>query len=209
MSHARLASTLVLAEHSGGKLTPITLNAISAAQAVGGEVTALVAGGQVAEVAQQMASVRGVGKVLVAQDPAYDGFLPGVCVCVCVWCVCAGTCVSVYINGNDIGMSLHPAFFHPLYVASVCVCVCRVHSPTAPGSAEQAHFHAHLGWSLCHREGNHYTLTTPLTSKPQHTYTHSRPDDSPYLRFANVVHPSRLCNNSNTEVGAGVRETTR
>ena len=130
VSHARLASTLVLAEHSGGKLTPITLNAISAAQAVGGEVTALVAGGQVAEVAQQMASVRGVGKVLVAQDPAYDGFLPGVCVCVCVRvcacvcvCVCARTCVSVYINGNDRGVSLHPAFFHPLYVASVYMCV--------------------------------------------------------------------------------------
>ena len=126
-------------------------------------------------------------------------------VCVCV-CVCARTCVSVYINGNDIGVSLHPAFFHPLYVASVCICVYRVPSPTAPGGAEQAHFHAHLGWSLCHREGNHYTLITPLTSKPQHTYTHSRPDDSPYLRFANVVHPSRLCNNSNTEVGAGMRD---
>lgn len=97
MSHARLASTLVLAEHSGGKLTPITLNAISAAQAVGGEVTALVAGGQVAEVAQEMASVRGVGKVLVAQDPAYDGFLPGVCVCNAHTYVCTHVCLHVCV----------------------------------------------------------------------------------------------------------------
>ena len=95
MPHTRLASTLVLAEHNHGKLTPITLNAVSAAQAVGGEVTALVAGGQVGEVAQQMASVSGVGKVLVAQDPAYDGFLPGVCACVCA---CVRVCACVYIN---------------------------------------------------------------------------------------------------------------
>lgn len=40
----RFQSTLVLAEHSNGKLSPVTLNAITAAQKVGGSVSCLVAG---------------------------------------------------------------------------------------------------------------------------------------------------------------------
>jgi len=35
---------LVLAEHNGEKLSPVTLNAITAAQKVGGTVSCLVAG---------------------------------------------------------------------------------------------------------------------------------------------------------------------
>ena len=41
---SRNASTLVVAEHNGEKLTPITLNAVTAAARVGGEVAALIAG---------------------------------------------------------------------------------------------------------------------------------------------------------------------
>ncbi|KAG9340713.1 hypothetical protein JZ751_020303 [Albula glossodonta] len=40
----RFQSTLVVAEHNNDKLTPITLNAITAASKVGGEVSCLVAG---------------------------------------------------------------------------------------------------------------------------------------------------------------------
>ncbi len=46
----RCQSTLVLAEHSNEKLTPITLNAITAASKLGGEVSCLVAGSQCAKV---------------------------------------------------------------------------------------------------------------------------------------------------------------
>lgn len=41
---ARNASTLVITEHNDQKLTPITLNAITAANKLGGEVSALVIG---------------------------------------------------------------------------------------------------------------------------------------------------------------------
>lgn len=40
----RFQSTLVVAEHSNDKLTPITLSAITAARKLGGEVSCLVAG---------------------------------------------------------------------------------------------------------------------------------------------------------------------
>lgn len=40
----RNASTLVVAEHQGGKLGASTLNAIAASQKIGGDVTVLVAG---------------------------------------------------------------------------------------------------------------------------------------------------------------------
>lgn len=163
MSQGRLASTLVLVEHNHGKVTPITLNAVSAAQAVGGEVTALVAGGQVAEVAQQMASVGGVGKVLVAQDPAYDGFLPGVCVCFVCGCMCVCMlCVCLCVCARPC-MYVHKC-------VSVCfymyLCVCRVRSPSVAGSAEQAQLHPHLSWSLCHWEGRDHAkpLHKPASS---------------------------------------------
>jgi len=42
----RFQSTLVLAEHNNGKLNPVTLSAITAAQKVGGTVSCLVAGAQ-------------------------------------------------------------------------------------------------------------------------------------------------------------------
>lgn len=40
----RLQSTLVIAEHDNNNLTPITLNALSAAKKLGGDVSCLVAG---------------------------------------------------------------------------------------------------------------------------------------------------------------------
>lgn len=46
----RFQSTLVVAEHNNEKLTPITLNAITAASKLGGEVSCLVAGTDCAKV---------------------------------------------------------------------------------------------------------------------------------------------------------------
>lgn len=46
----RSQSTLVIAEHTNEKLTPITLNAITAASKLGGEVSCLVAGTDCAKV---------------------------------------------------------------------------------------------------------------------------------------------------------------
>lgn len=72
----RFQSTLVVAEHNNETLTPITLNAITAAAKMGGEITCLVAGTQCAKVAEEVSKVAGVSKVLVADSDAFKGFLP-------------------------------------------------------------------------------------------------------------------------------------
>jgi electron transfer flavoprotein alpha subunit len=40
----RFESTLIIAEHNNEKLTPITLNALTAAKQIGGDISVLVAG---------------------------------------------------------------------------------------------------------------------------------------------------------------------
>ncbi|KAF4793447.1 Electron transfer flavoprotein subunit alpha, mitochondrial [Turdus rufiventris] len=71
----RCQSTLVVAEHNNETLTPITLNAITAAKRLGGEVSCLVAGTSCDKVASELSKVQGVAKVLVAQHDVYKGFL--------------------------------------------------------------------------------------------------------------------------------------
>ncbi|KAG8440162.1 hypothetical protein GDO86_006096 [Hymenochirus boettgeri] len=72
----RLLSTLVIAEHDTKQVTPITLNAISAAKRLGGDVSCLVAGTNCTQVAEELAKIQGVAKLLVAQHESYKGFLP-------------------------------------------------------------------------------------------------------------------------------------
>uniref|UniRef100_H0X079 Electron transfer flavoprotein subunit alpha n=1 Tax=Otolemur garnettii TaxID=30611 RepID=H0X079_OTOGA len=72
----RFQSTLVIAEHANDSLAPITLNTITAAKSLGGEVSCLVAGTKCDKVAQDLCKVAGVAKVLVAQHDAYKGLLP-------------------------------------------------------------------------------------------------------------------------------------
>lgn len=67
---------MVLAEHDNNVLTPCTLNAITAASQLGGEVHCLVAGSSCGAVAKELAAVAGVSKVLLADDASYIGFLP-------------------------------------------------------------------------------------------------------------------------------------
>jgi electron transfer flavoprotein alpha subunit len=62
--------SLVLVEHENGDLKDATLAAVTAASKLG-EVHLLVAGDNVGAVAEAAAKIAGVGKVHVAQDPAY------------------------------------------------------------------------------------------------------------------------------------------
>ena len=64
-------SALVIAEHDNKALRRATLHAITAAAALGGEIDVLVAGKDAGAVAQQAAKVKGVRKVLHADDAAY------------------------------------------------------------------------------------------------------------------------------------------
>ena len=73
----RYNSTLVIAEHNNEKLTPITLNTITAASKIGGDVSCLVAGSNCAKVAEEVSKVAGVKKVLLADNAVFNGFLPG------------------------------------------------------------------------------------------------------------------------------------
>ena len=64
-------TTLVIAEHDNVSLKPATLNAVAAAQAMGGDIDLLVAGGDCGAAATAAAAIPGVGKVLCADNPAY------------------------------------------------------------------------------------------------------------------------------------------
>ena len=63
--------TLVIAEHDNATLKPATLNAVAAAQAIGGDIDILVAGADCAAAADAAAAIPGVAKVLCADNAAY------------------------------------------------------------------------------------------------------------------------------------------
>ena len=64
-------SILVIAEHDNAVLKAATLNTVTAATQLGGDVTVLVAGHGCGAVAEAAAQVAGVKKVLVADAPHY------------------------------------------------------------------------------------------------------------------------------------------
>ncbi|MGH6851946.1 MAG: electron transfer flavoprotein subunit alpha/FixB family protein, partial [Methylocella sp.] len=64
-------AVLLLAEVSNGKLNEATAKALTAAKALNEPVHVLVAGERVEAAARAAASLDGVGKVLVADDPVY------------------------------------------------------------------------------------------------------------------------------------------
>ena len=64
-------SVLVLAEHNNAELNPATLNTITAASEIGGDITVLVSGSGCAAVADAAASVAGVSKVMLADSEEY------------------------------------------------------------------------------------------------------------------------------------------
>jgi len=63
---------LVIAEHNNAALGAGTLQAVTAAAAVGGDITVLVSGSGCAGVASEAAAVAGVTKVLLADDAAFE-----------------------------------------------------------------------------------------------------------------------------------------
>src|SRR5258708_24573827 len=62
---------LVLAEHDNAALKPSTLNTVTAAAAIGGELHILVAGHNGKGAAEAASKVPGAAKVLLADDAAY------------------------------------------------------------------------------------------------------------------------------------------
>ena len=68
-------SILILCDHENGQLSPVTLNAVSAASQIDGEMHLLVAGDQTGNVAKAAASLAGVAKVLVADNKSLENGL--------------------------------------------------------------------------------------------------------------------------------------
>ncbi|MGB0360356.1 MAG: electron transfer flavoprotein subunit alpha/FixB family protein [Endozoicomonas sp.] len=67
---------LVVADHDNVTLGAGTLNTISAAVSIGGEIHLLVAGSNCGSVAEQAAKIAGVDKVIVADNAAFEHYLP-------------------------------------------------------------------------------------------------------------------------------------
>jgi electron transfer flavoprotein alpha subunit len=63
---------LIFAEHSNSALKSATLNAVTAAVAIGGDIHVLVAGHNARPAAEAAAKVKGVTKVLLADAPVYE-----------------------------------------------------------------------------------------------------------------------------------------
>ncbi len=64
-------TTLVIAEHDNASLKVATLNAVAAAQQLGGDLDILVAGADCAAAASAAAAIPGVGKVICADNAVY------------------------------------------------------------------------------------------------------------------------------------------
>ncbi len=65
-------SILVIAEHDNSSLNGATLNTVAAAEAIGGDITVLVAGANCGDAANAAAKVAGVTRVLQADNAAYE-----------------------------------------------------------------------------------------------------------------------------------------
>lgn len=69
-------SILVIAEHDNGTLKKATLNTVSAATAIGGDIDILVAGSGCDAAVQEAAQTAGVAKIIVADNACYEHQLP-------------------------------------------------------------------------------------------------------------------------------------
>jgi len=65
-------ATLIIAEHDNQSLKGATLNAVTAATQIGGDIHILVAGAGCQAVADEASAVAGVAKVLLADNAAYE-----------------------------------------------------------------------------------------------------------------------------------------
>ncbi|GGX34842.1 electron transfer flavoprotein subunit alpha [Pigmentiphaga litoralis] len=66
-----IMTTLVIAEHDNASIKPATLNAVTAAVKIGGDIHVLIAGSGAQAAADAAAQVAGVTKVLLADAPAF------------------------------------------------------------------------------------------------------------------------------------------
>ncbi|KAL8941574.1 MAG: hypothetical protein Q9216_002164 [Gyalolechia sp. 2 TL-2023] len=72
----RLLSSLAVLEQRDGKLEQSSLSAVTAAQKIGGSVVGLVAGSGIRVVAEEASKVKGLERIIMIENGAYDKGLP-------------------------------------------------------------------------------------------------------------------------------------
>ncbi|KAI4096334.1 MAG: hypothetical protein LQ344_001160 [Seirophora lacunosa] len=72
----RLLSSLAVLEQKNGKLEHSSLSAVTAAQNIGGPIVGFVAGSGIKAVAEEASRVKGLDKVIMIENDAYDKGLP-------------------------------------------------------------------------------------------------------------------------------------
>ena len=68
-------SILVVAEHDNNEIKGSTLNTVTAASEIGGDVSVLVAGSESSSAAEQASKIAGISSVIHVDDPIYKNFL--------------------------------------------------------------------------------------------------------------------------------------
>ena len=68
-------SILVVAEHDNNEIKGSTLNTVTAASEIGGEVSVLVTGSESFSAAEQASKINGISSVIHVDDPIYKNFL--------------------------------------------------------------------------------------------------------------------------------------
>jgi len=68
-------SILVIAEHDNNELKGSTLNTVTAASEIGGDISVLVVGSDSSPVAEQASKISGINSVIHVDDPIYKNFL--------------------------------------------------------------------------------------------------------------------------------------
>ena len=114
-----MANILVIAEHDGASLKPATLNAVTAAAKIGGDIHILVAGKGAQGPADAAAKVAGVAKVLLADDAAYEHQLPEDIAPLVVSTVKGGGYGHVLAGATSVGKNLLPRVAALLDVAAI------------------------------------------------------------------------------------------
>jgi len=114
-----MANILVIADHDGASLKPATLNAVTAAGKIGGDIHILVAGKGAQAAADAASKVAGVAKVLLADDAAYEHQLPEDVAPLVVSTVKAGGYGHVLAGATSVGKNLLPRVAALLDVAAI------------------------------------------------------------------------------------------
>ncbi|KAL8693745.1 MAG: hypothetical protein Q9218_001490 [Villophora microphyllina] len=72
----RLLSSLTVLEQRNGRLEHSSLSAVTAAQKIGGSIVGFVAGSGIKAVAEEASKVKGLDKIIMVENGAYDKGLP-------------------------------------------------------------------------------------------------------------------------------------